>query len=205
MTTFLRPVLLASAALLCSAAHALTVNVPSFTELVAKAELIARTEVIGVRSQRQPSPTGQPIIVTIVTFKVEERLKGSSPEQFEFTQLGGQVADEGLQIAGLPTWQMGDRDIVFVAGNGKVVCPLVGIPHGRFWIVTTGTSEYVARSDGSALVSTDDVSAPLGQPHPADPTAPKAAGAAEPLTVAAFAAAVRAELTRAAAASTGTQ
>lgn len=185
-----------AAALLCHAASAIIVKVPSFTELVAEAEFIAKTEVTDVHCQWQDSPDGK-VIVTVVTFKVEEVVKGSTPATFEFTQLGGQVGEDGMHIAGLPQWRVGERDYLFVAGNGKVVCPLVGITHGRYWIVKEGGIEYVAKADGAALADVAGVSAPVAEARPDSAGARGLrATASQPLTAAEFVGAVRAELAR---------
>lgn len=185
--------------LLCSVASALTVNVPTFTDLVAKADVVAKTEVTDVRCEWQTSPTGKQVIVTVVTLKVEDTLKGAAGAQFEFTQLGGQVGSRAMRIDGLPEWHKGDRDILFVAGNGKTVCPLVGIPHGRYWIIKDGDTEYVTRSDGSALAAVAEVATPMATVRPGVVTPrvlQKAAAGEMPMTTDAFAAAIRTELVR---------
>lgn len=188
------PVLVA--AVLCNAASALIVKIPSFTELVAQADFIAKTEVTDVRCQWKETGDGK-VIVTVVTFKVAEVLKGTAPAQFEFTQLGGQVGDNGMHVAGLPEWHKGERDYLFVAGNGNVVCPLVGVTHGRYWIVNEGGTEYVAKADGAALADVADVAAPVAEAK-AGFVIPRAlrASSSQPLTAADFATAVRAELGR---------
>ena len=186
------------AALLCNAASALSVQIPSFTELVGQADLIAKTEVADVRCQWQNTKDGK-VITTTVTFKVLEAIKGTSAPQFEFTQLGGQVGSDGMHIAGLPEWHKGERDILFVAGNGKVVCPLVGITHGRYWVVKESGVEYVAKCDGAALADVSDVSSPVAESkhNVVIPRALKVAGPNDsPLTVADFTGAVRAEIGR---------
>lgn len=192
MTSILRSILLAAVALAGAATQALTVDVPTFSDLVAKAELIARTEVVGVRSEWRNSPSGQAVIVTVVTVAVEEAFKGSPAQRFEFTQLGGQVGDRSLTIPGLPTWRTGDRDILFIAGNGRAVCPLVGIAHGRYWVVAEGGREYIARQDGAAVTVSGDLAIQGGA---------AVRGASTPLTVAEFGAAIRAEFARTANAS----
>jgi hypothetical protein len=34
----------------------------------------------------------------------------------------------------MPTFTPGEQDVLFVAGNGSVVCPLVGVWQGRFYV-----------------------------------------------------------------------
>ena len=46
--------------------------------------------------------------------------------------LGGTVGDVTLEIAGVPKFNAGDREFLFVEGNGVQFCPLVGVFHGKF-------------------------------------------------------------------------
>jgi hypothetical protein len=39
-----------------------------------------------------------------------------------------------LEIAGVPKFNAGDREFLFVEGNGVQFCPLVGVFHGKFGV-----------------------------------------------------------------------
>lgn len=149
--------------LIATGASALTVVPPTFSELVACAESIVRTEVVDTKTEWRRTSDGRPFIVTLVTLKIEATLKGTASTELVLTQLGGRIGETWLAIPGLPQWRKGDRDFLFVAENGRVICPLVGLPHGRYWIVRDPASraEYVARNNGAALAAVADVANPL--------------------------------------------
>jgi len=54
--------------------------------------------------------------------------------------LDGDMASDGriLLASGLPLFQVGDHDILFVRGNGESACPLVGCEGGRYRVIRGG-------------------------------------------------------------------
>ncbi|MFN2477200.1 MAG: hypothetical protein ABR526_12775 [Chthoniobacterales bacterium] len=132
--------------------RATTVIPPSFTELVNEAELIfqgtctdSKSEWIGEGAQRH--------IITNVTFKVEDALKGSPGASYTIQMLGGTVDGTTMEVSDSPKFKPGDRDILFVQHNGEQFIPLVGIMHGRYRIEkdqTTG-AEKLMTNGGRAL------------------------------------------------------
>lgn len=187
------------ASLIATSASALTVVPPTFSELVACAESIVRTEVVDTRAEWRRTTDGRPFIVTLVTLKIEATLKGSPSTELVLTQLGGRIGETWLAIPGLPHWQKGDRDFLFVAENGRVICPLVGLPHGRFWIVRDPSSqaEYIARNNGAALAAVADVANPLTEVGAAPNRLLASADSRHPpLTAPEFETAVRSEVAR---------
>lgn len=152
---------------LCLASHlrALTVVPPSFEDLVARAEVVVRTEVLGSRCvEKGEGPSRR--IVTLVHLRVERVLVGKAPAELEIELLGGTVGEESLEVAGMTQFTKGDRDILFIAHNGRSFCPLVGVNHGRFLLVSgdAGAPEWVARSDASPLHSVAEIRSALGSP-----------------------------------------
>ncbi len=188
----LRSFLVAASLVVGGTAAALTVRPPSFAELVAEAETIVRVETLASRCEWRETPRGR-VIVTFVTLRVETTLKGEAAREIELRQLGGQIGEERMEIEGLPRFGVGDRDYLFIVGNGRSLCPLVGIPHGRYPIMRLAEAgdEFVARADGSPLTATAQVASPLGEG-----TVSLAAGQPgdAPLRAADFEAAIRAEL-----------
>ena len=160
---FIRPAMALLATLaLAAAAAAMSVVAPTFPELVAEAETIVRGTVTDVRTEEFDSPQGRGIR-TLVTLRIERALKGTPGATFTLSQIGGTVGRRTLGIVGMPQFHVGERQIVFVADNGHVFCPLIGIGHGRYHLradAVTGR-EYVARENGVPLASTDDVVMPL--------------------------------------------
>lgn len=172
--------------------QALTVSPPSFAELVAEAETIVRAETLGSRCEWRETSRGR-VIVTVVRLRVESTLKGDTVGEFELRHLGGQIGEDRMEIAGVPQFGAGDRDFLFIAGNGKTLCPLVAVPYGRYPVVRLADKgeEFVARADGSPLTSTAQVTSSLK----ADTARPKLAPAAEtPMRAAEFEEAIRHEV-----------
>jgi hypothetical protein len=182
---------------LAPAAHATSVVPPSFPELVAEADAIYRGRVTSIKARRVdvPAPTGS-VIKTFVTFEVERVLKG--PEQAEVTLefLGGTVGDETITVSGMPKFNLGGREIIFVQKNGIQFCPLVALMHGRYRVLRDAATarEIVARDNGVPLTNISEVELPIdGIPAPV--RAASAASAAErALTTDAFEASISSEV-----------
>ena len=158
--------LLAAFLCLAVAARAMIVVPPTFSELVAEAETVVRGVVTEQRSEEFDSPQGRGIR-TLVTLRVERVLKGKPTETITLTLLGGTVGRRTLRIDGMPTFRVGDRQLVFVAGNGRVFCPVVASGHGRFHVqrdATTGR-EFVARDNGRPLMSKEEIGTSLSTPQ----------------------------------------
>lgn len=133
--------------------RATTVVPPTFDQLVSDAELIFEGTVTDARSQW----TGQGaerVIVTYVTFKIEDAIKGAPGGSYTIRMLGGTVDGETAEVADAPKFRVGDRDILFVEHNGNQFVPLVGIMHGRFHVQTdAGGREIVTKDSGAALAN----------------------------------------------------
>jgi len=114
-----------------SAARGTTVIPPTFDQLVSQGQVIFQGAVTDVRSEWAGAGT-QRHIVTYVTFKVEETLKGNLGAIYSIRLLGGTVGDETMEVVDAPKFNVGDRDILFVENNGSQFIPLVGIGYGRF-------------------------------------------------------------------------
>ena len=146
------------------AARALSVIPPTFAELVAESESIVRGEVTALRSAYDDASPGRPIR-TYVTFQVVRTLKGPSPagDSVTLVFLGGTVGTDTLSIPGMPTFSLGDREIVFVARNGKTYCPLIAAGHGRYRILRDAATQrdYVARENRTPLEDPEEVILPL--------------------------------------------
>lgn len=131
--------------------QATTVIPPTFDELVSKAELIFQGTVTNVRSD-WAGEGGKRHIVSYVTFKVEDAIKGSPGASYTIQMLGGTVGGETMAVADGPKFQTGDRDFVFVEHNGEQFIPLVGIMHGRYRIERDENGrEIVATNAGTPL------------------------------------------------------
>lgn len=170
------------ASLLAGAASltATTVIPPTFDQLVDQAEVIFQGTVTKVTSE-WIGEGAERHIVSYITFKVKDSLKGSPGENFTMRTFGGTVDGETMAIGDGPVFNVGDEEILFVENNGTQVVPLVGIMHGQFHVRKDASGrEMVTTSKGQPL---QDVSR-LGQAATASSTAPA-------LTPAAFKAAIQ--------------
>lgn len=149
--------------------RAMSVVPPTFDELVSESETVVRGTVTAVRAEEFDSPQGRGVR-TLVTLRVERTLKGAPADTITLTLLGGQVGQHSLRIAGMPTFDIGRRQLVFVARNGQVMCPLIGAGHGRYHVVTDASTqrEYLTRDNSVPLTSTDEIALPLASAATAD-------------------------------------
>jgi hypothetical protein len=119
---------------LCFApANATTVIPPTFEEMTDRAELIFVGKVVNSRAEWRTAGTNR-VIFTLVEFERQEVLKGEAGVSVTLQFLGGTIGDVTLEIAGVPKFKTGDREVLFVEGNGVQFCPLVGVFHGKFGV-----------------------------------------------------------------------
>lgn len=149
-------------AALAPTARATSVLAPTFAELVAESDTIVRGTVTAIRSEEFDSPSGRGVH-TFVTFAVERTLKGAATSTVTLRLLGGTIGKRTLRVVGLPTFTVGQRQLVFYARNGNTMCPLIAAGHGRYHVVTDAATQrdYVTRDNHVPLTSTDQVSLPL--------------------------------------------
>jgi hypothetical protein len=164
-------------------AQATTVIPPTFDELVAQAEVIFQGDVTDVKSQ-WVGEGAQRHIVSYVTFKVEDALKGTPGQSYTIRMLGGTVDGETMGVSDAPKFKVGDKDILFVQNNGSQFVPLVGIMHGRFHVKRDQAGQEVVSNNEDEPVKNV---ARLGGAEAAD-------GPEANLTAADFKAAVKSKL-----------
>ena len=145
--------------------RATSVVAPTFPELVAEAQVIARVEVTEIRPAWVESTQGR-VIKTFVTFAVLKSLKGNPGATITVPFLGGELDGQGLRVEGMPRFTVGQTEILFFSElTGARFSPLVGLMHGRYRVLTDAASarRYVARNDGTPLESENDVQLPQSQ------------------------------------------
>ena len=160
-------ILLAAAGILAGAAglHATTVVPPEFPELVQGSDYIIRGKVTALRNEIRWRD-GREVPFTQVEIQVAEVIAGTPPAQVVLTMLGGRTSDGGvLTVDGVPQFQVGDQDILFVQGNGTNFHPLRAVMHGRYPVRFDKKlgREYVARANGVPLAATAEVALPLAE------------------------------------------
>ncbi len=130
--------------------RAMIVMKRDFPQLVARAEQIVVGTVTAVGTQLDDS--GVPW--TLVTLSDLTVLKGAAGPNLVLRFYGGAAGDVVLHVPDMPRFTIGERDLLFVAGNGKTVCPLVGVSQGRFhvrWDPDRG-GEVIEDDQGNAVV-----------------------------------------------------
>jgi hypothetical protein len=166
----LRSVFLASLVTLSlSTACATTVIPPTFDDLVTRADMIFEGTVTGLRSEWTGEGPNRHI-VTYVSFKIEDSIKGAAGADYTIRMFGGTVDGRTIEVTDAPRFKVGDRDILFVENNGSQFIPLVGIMHGRFHVQAdaSGANETIAKDNGAGLANVaqlgqDEVAAVTGR------------------------------------------
>jgi hypothetical protein len=148
---------------------ATTVIPPTFDQLVSDAETIFEGTVSSMKSEWAGQGSDRHI-VTYVTFKVEDPIKGTPGAETTLRMFGGTIDGQTTEVADAPRFKVGDRDILFVEHNGTQFIPLVGIMHGRFHVQVdeTGLNEIIAKDNGAPLAQVtklgrDETAAVAGQ------------------------------------------
>lgn len=158
----------------------------NLADQTAQADVVFVGDVIAIGHQLSaPDAEGQRLPFTLVTWRIAEPLKGTRDATYTVRFLGGPLGDRQLQVAEIPEFAVGDRELLFVRDNGLVGCPLVGGASGRIrigvkpdglsrsapsarWLA--GATETVrTASAGAALVVAPDLTAPFvfDPPRPA--------------------------------------
>ena len=133
---------------------ATTVIPPTFDQLVNDAELIFQGTVTAT-NPRWVIYGSDKYIVTDVTFRIEESIKGLPGESYTIQVMGGTIDGATLDVDG-PKFKVGDRDILFVEHNRQQFIPLVGIMHGRFRVQKDSAGrETVAKASGISVANVD--------------------------------------------------
>ena len=133
-------------------AGAMTVEATDFDRLLDRAEQIFKAQVIAVQCAWSGEGANRHI-ATFVRLRVLESYRGAAQGEQTLEFLGGTVGDRVEHVAGMPEFQPGDVEILFVRGNHIDLCPLVGIYFGRFRVVQSAADgrEQVFLHDGAPL------------------------------------------------------
>ena len=152
---------LVAVALTTGTLSASVVAPPPFESLVAQAGEIFVGQVTH-QSVRVVDRGGKQLIVTDVTFRTEQVIKGAPAATKMLTFLGGMIGETRQEVAGMPTFMIGDRDVLFVRGGESSFVPLVGLFHGRFRVVTgrNGIGDFVANNARQPLQTATSYASP---------------------------------------------
>lgn len=120
--------------------------------LVEQANLVATGSVTEVRYVNAMDPeTGALVPHAFVTYRLEKVLRGKTASDTLTLRFIGGPDGQGrfLAVNGVPMFQEGERDVLFVAGNGEQGCPLVRCGYGRFRVL----GDRVYNTHGSPLLA----------------------------------------------------
>ena len=107
---------------------ATSVTEVTFTDLVSQADVIAVGTVTEIREQWDETKQAP---LTLVTFAHLTVAKGSPGSSFTLEFLGGKMPNGLVMvIPGMPQFTVGEKVVVFCAGNRRDFCPLVGVWQG---------------------------------------------------------------------------
>ncbi len=130
----------------------------TFSELVDRAEVIFVGDVVDVRpyTMRVRDNT---IIKTRVTFSVSDPIFGTTSLVEVFDFLGGETGGVGMAVAGMPTFAIGDRRVVF-ARRDRSINPIVGFTQGLLQVRPDDNGvDRVLTEKGAPLVGPESIGA----------------------------------------------
>lgn len=129
-------------------AYGLSVIPRSFDELVQRADLVLVGTVRKVSSNFANGGLDQNSIVSAVSFNDLQVVKGRvAGNEYVLQAPGGVVGRFAQNYPGLPSFQIGQRYLVFIRGNGRDFFPVVGINQGVFRILDNGNGQQVVIRD----------------------------------------------------------
>jgi len=137
---------------------ALDLGTLTFDQLAERAATIVVSTVTSRRSEWENYGASR-LIVTKVTLAVEQTLKGSAPRTLVVEVLGGTIGDQTLHVSHVPSFKVGDRDVLFLNGALHAVSPVVGSDQGRFRVMNEAATGNARILDAgfTPLVSTADI------------------------------------------------
>jgi hypothetical protein len=130
------------------------------SELTAQSDRIVIAQVTSARSEWD---TPHRTIHTRLEIKVEEVWKGSAAETEVIVQPGGTVGEVEMRVHGMPSFVVGERAVLFLAGQAAPY--VVGMSQGKRALRWDGASKrwMAEMAEHSAVVRRDS----QGRPQPA--------------------------------------
>ena len=145
-------------ALVCCAppAGATTYLPVTFDELVTGADVIFVGDVVDVRPFTLETREGT-VIKTRVTFRVSDKLLGTTSALEVFDFLGGEIDGVEMRVAEMPTFAIGDRRVIF-ARRERSINPIVGFSQGVFQVRRdSGGVDRILTQGGVPVATTDTI------------------------------------------------
>lgn len=131
--------------------------------MLRRAELVFEGTVTDVQYRLSTEDQGHPATpYTFITYRINALLKGNySAGTITLRFLGGLMApgaEEFLSVPHHPLFDVGDHDVLLVAGNTEYLCPLVNCARGRFRYV----DGLVVNEEGQTIQFSTDGSMQYG-------------------------------------------
>jgi hypothetical protein len=130
-------------------------------ELVAQSEAVVQGRVVEVASFWNAEHTA---ILTEAVVQVEEKVLGDAAPYVRLLTFGGQVADYRIVAHGFPTFQQGERLLVFLEPQRDGVHRVLGYQQGQFRIRGNAQGQEMAVSTLDAdvrVLKRDGTQAPV--------------------------------------------
>jgi hypothetical protein len=103
------------------------------SDRVVVADVVGKTVVPDVHDVTIPSKT-------ITRLRVVENVRGSGPEWVDVVQLGGQLGNRVVGVAGDASFSIGERAVVFLHCPSAQRCYLVALSEGKLPVVDEGAT-----------------------------------------------------------------
>ena len=122
-------------------------------EAATRADLVFVGEVVDIDYVvSEPDVNGLRLPFTIVTWSIEDAVKGVSDETtYAARFLGGPMDDKWMEVTEIPEFGVGDRDLLFLTADATIGCPLVDGARGRVRLLYEGET-----SDGLSPIAPSD-------------------------------------------------
>ena len=139
----------------------------TFAELVSEANLIVRGYVADQRAEWISGEDGT-AIVTVVIFRIERTLKGDASIQIPLEFLGGTIGDTRVEVSHVPTFEIGDRAVLFLDTTTPLISPVIGGDLGLFPITVSpnGSGDVVVSHNGVSFASVAQLGVPRSEEAP---------------------------------------
>lgn len=131
-------------------------NTPrEFKTMIDQADLVFRGVVTDVKYKNSTpvAPQSSAVPYTFVTYTIHEVLSGDYTDNTITLRFFGGVNETNHDLfsysSAIPLFDVGEEDILFVAGNTENDCPLVSCPDGRIRVI----NDQLYDEEGNELVS----------------------------------------------------
>ena len=133
---------------------AMTVEPTDFDALLNQAQEIYQAQVVSISCAWSGEGANRHI-ATFVRMRVLESYRGAVQGEQTLEFFGGTIGDRTQRIVGMPEFQAGDVEILFVRDNHRTLSPLVGVYYGRLRVVKNAVDgqEQIFLHDGTPLTS----------------------------------------------------